>query len=153
MHVGDVRGFLWFVIYVPVLVGFCILLEHLFPGLLLIFPPLWISSLLLDLYTTWLFYRVDPGGFWVNERNVVYASLVLRFGFGVGCLLHLILVEVSFLLVSSFLLIPLLYSFLAGRMPTLFFSSLAAMALLSSAHLQAFLVNVRFGGCSTEDSI
>jgi len=80
-----------------------------------VIPPLWISSVLLDVYTTWRFYRLEPERFNVNERNVIYAYLVAKFGFKTGSILQFILVEIPSLIVFALLPIPVFYWFVTGK--------------------------------------
>ena len=144
MHAGEIRDFLEVLISTPLLVGLCILLEHAIPHLIFVIPPLWISSVLLDVYTTWRFYRLEPERFNVNERNAIYAYLVGKFGFKIGSILQFMLVEVPSLIVFAALPIPVLYQFVTGRQPSLQFSLSAAMTLLIAAHLHAAHLNVEF---------
>ena len=145
MHAEEIRDLLEVLVSTPLLVGLCILLEYAIPHLFFAFPPLWLLSFLLDVYTTWRFYRLNPEKFELNERNPIYARLVAKFGFRAGSILQFMLVEVPVLIVSALLPIPALYWFVAGRQPSLKFSFSAAMTLLLAAHLHAsLLLNIRF---------
>ena len=101
MHAGEIRDFLEVLASTPLLLGLCILLEHVIPHLIFIIPPLWAFSVLLDVYTTWRFYRIEPERFNVNERNTIYAYLVAKFGFKIGSILQFMLVEVPSLIVFA----------------------------------------------------
>jgi hypothetical protein len=141
---GEIRDFLEVLISTPLIVALCILLEYACPHLLFVIPPLWVFSILLDVYTTWRFYRLEPERFMENERNAIYARLVGRFGFKAGSVLQFVLVEVPFLLIFSFLPIPVLYLFLRGRRPSSAFSLSTGMTLFLAAHLQAARLNIGF---------
>jgi len=144
LHAGEIRDFLEVLALTPLLVGLCILIEHAIPHLIFVIPPLWISSVLLDIYTTWRFYRLEPERFNVNERNAIYAYLVAKFGFKAGSILQFMLVEASSLIVFAALPIPVLYWFITGRQPSPQFSLSAAMTLLIAAHLHAAHINIEF---------
>jgi len=141
---GEIRDFLEVLVSTPLLVGLCILLEYAIPHLLFVIPPLWTFSVLLDTYTTWRFYRLEPGRFKVNERNAIYAYFVAKFGFKIGSMLQFMLVEIPSLIVFAALPIPVLYWFITGKQPSLQFSLSAAMTLLLAAHLHASCLNIGF---------
>jgi len=144
LHAAEAREFLGILVSTPLLVGVCAILEHAIPLLLFMIPPLWIFSVLLDIYTTWRFYRLEPEKFEVNERNLIYARLVARFGFKAGSILQFLLVEVPLLIVFALFPIPVLYRFLTEKQPSLQFSLSAAMTLFLAAHFHASHLNVRF---------
>lgn len=144
MHAGEIRDFLEVLASTPLLLGLCILLEHAIPHLIFVIPPLWASSVLLDVYTTWRFYRLEPERFNVSERNAIYAYLVAKFGFKAGSILHFMLVEAPSLIVFAALPIPVLYWFITGSQPSPQFSLSAAMILLIAAHLHAAYLNIEF---------
>jgi len=144
LHAGEIRDFLEVLVSTPLLVGICILLEYAIPHLLFVIPPLWTFSVLLDIYTTWRFYRLEPERFKVNERNAIYAFLVGKFGFKTGSILQFMLVEIPFLIVFALLPIPVLYWFITGKQPSLQFSLSAAMTLFLAAHLHAAHMNINF---------
>ena len=144
MHAGEIRDFLEVLASTPLLLGLCILLEHAIPHLIFMIPPLWISSVLLDVYTTWRFYRLEPERFNVNERNAIYAYLVAKFGFKIGSILQFMLVEAPSLIVFAALPLPVLYQFVTGRQPSPQFSLSAAMTLLIAAHLHAARLNAEY---------
>jgi len=140
--VGEIKAFLEILVFTPVQIAICTLIDTVFHQLLFVFPPVWLCSLALDIYTTRLFYRKDKEDFVEKERNMIYAWLVGRYGFWTGSLMQILLVEVPLILVLAGFPIPLMYRFLTEKYPETLFSIAAGMALLSAAHLHAAYINI-----------
>ncbi|MEM2189387.1 MAG: hypothetical protein QXG35_08685 [Nitrososphaerota archaeon] len=98
------------------------------PNLTFVYPLVWTAGVALDFYTTYRFYRQDPGAFEKNELSGYMRRLYRVFGFRAGLVAFLLLVELPIASLIALLLIPAsvrVFSIQQPSFPQCFVSSLA----------------------------
>ncbi|MHA1711322.1 MAG: hypothetical protein ACTSUS_04570 [Candidatus Freyarchaeota archaeon] len=97
----------------------------------------------LDLYTTWRFYKQNPMGFGLAERNRAFGFLAEKFSFPVAAVAFVALVEIPFAALLTFILIPPVYTYLYGLNGEQIAYLSVGLAVTGSLHLQATIRNLK----------
>ena len=140
---GETEAFLEVLLAVGVQIPLYLVIFFWNPMLSLITPAAWFSSLLLDFYTTWRFYREDPSRFTVEERNRIFSRLVSKFGFKRATMAFALAAEIPFAALLAAILIPPISSFLLGTVADPVASLSVSLMVLSLSHIQAAIKNFR----------
>ena len=140
---GETEAFLEVLLAVGIQIPLYIFIFFWIPALSLVAPLAWFSSLLVDFYTTWRFYREDPSRFDNKERNKIFSRLVSKFGFRKATVAFALVAEIPFAALLAALLIPPISSFLAGTVVDPATSLSVSLMVLCSSHIQAATKNLR----------
>ena len=139
---GEAEGFLQVLMLVSMSILTLPFLSNITPIIATILPAFWAASLALDLYTTHQFYRQSPRQFRRLERNILFSFLVDNLGFSGAVVAFTCLVEVPFVMLLAFILIPQVYTFITilNAEPHVYLSS--ALGVTGFTHFQAALRNL-----------
>ena len=140
---GETEAFLEVLLAVGIQIPLYIFIFFWIPALSPVAPLAWFSSLLLDFYTTWRFYREDSSRFDDKERNKIFSRLVSKFGFEKAIVAFALVAEIPFATLLAAMLIPPISSFLTGTVLDPATSTSVSLMVLSSSHIQAAAKNLR----------
>lgn len=146
---GFVKAFFELILFSTITIALVLILPqvllatlHICPMALSFYIILWVTGLSLDVYSTWRFYKDDPGRFHLREASLVLKRFYRSLGFWRGVAATILLMDGLAVLLLSIVCIPVAARVTGVDVGCWSWNVASAMALAGLIHLLGATYNL-----------